>query len=83
MGTKLTENIGPIVRKSSLASGQKSSKQAEADENRTGSIIPVNCELSKVTVVAKLVEKIESSLSGIRLEDARVIISGGRGLGML
>ena len=59
----------------------KSSEQAVADENRTGSIIPVNCELSKVTVAAKLVEKIESGLSGIRLEDARVIISGGRGLG--
>ena len=32
-------------------------------------------------VVTKLVEKIESSLTGIRLEDARVIVSGGRGLG--
>ena len=59
----------------------KSSEQAEADENRTGSIIPVNCELSEAMVVTKLVEKIESSLSGIRLEDARVIVSGGRGLG--
>jgi electron transfer flavoprotein alpha subunit len=59
----------------------KSQEQAVADENRTGGIIPVNCELSEATVVAKLVEKMESSLSGIRLEDARVIISGGRGLG--
>ena len=59
----------------------KSSEQAEADVNRTGSITPVNCELSEAMVVTKLVEKIESSLSGIRLEDARVIVSGGRGLG--
>ena len=59
----------------------KSSEQAEADVNRTGSITPVNCELSEAMVVTKLVEKIESSLTGIRLEDARVIVSGGRGLG--
>jgi electron transfer flavoprotein alpha subunit len=59
----------------------KSSEKKEADENRTGSIIPVNCELSEAMVVTKLVEKMESSLSGIRLEDARVIVSGGRGLG--
>ena len=59
----------------------KSSEKKEADENRTGSIIPINCELSEAMVVTKLVEKIESSLSGIRLEDARVIVSGGRGLG--
>ena len=59
----------------------KSCEQAEADVNRTGSIIPVSCELSEEMVVTKLVEKIESSLTGIRLEDARVIVSGGRGLG--
>jgi electron transfer flavoprotein alpha subunit len=59
----------------------KSSEKKEADENRIGSIIPINCELSEAMVVTKLVEKIESSLSGIRLEDARVIVSGGRGLG--
>ena len=33
--------------------------------------------------VTKLVEKIESSLSGIRLEDARVIISGEEDLAAL
>ena len=37
----------------------------------------------KQRLLPRLVEKMESSLSGIRLEDARVIVSGGRGLGML
>jgi electron transfer flavoprotein alpha subunit len=59
----------------------KSCEQSEADENRTGSITPINCELSEAMVITKLVEKIESSLTGIRLEDARVIVSGGRGVG--
>jgi electron transfer flavoprotein alpha subunit len=32
-------------------------------------------------IVTKLVVKIQAALSDIRLEDARIIISGGRGLG--
>ncbi|WP_338472345.1 electron transfer flavoprotein subunit alpha/FixB family protein [Niallia sp. XMNu-256] len=59
----------------------KSCEKIEADDNRTGTITAIDCELSQEMVVTKLVEKIESSLSGIRLEDARVIVSGGRGLG--
>lgn len=59
----------------------KSQEQAVPDENRSGEIIPVIYTNQNDIVVAKLVEKIENSLAGIRLEDARIIVSGGRGLG--
>jgi electron transfer flavoprotein alpha subunit len=60
---------------------QKSQDSAVPDVTRTGEIIPVDYTASEEIVVAKLVVKIQKALSGIRLEDARIIVSGGRGLG--
>lgn len=59
----------------------KSQEQAVANQDLTGTIIPLNEKIPEDIVVARLVEKIEASLSGVRLEDARIIVSGGRGLG--
>lgn len=59
----------------------KSQEQAVPIQGLTGDIIPLKVSVSENLVVAKLVEKIESSLAGVRLEDARIIVSGGRGLG--
>ncbi len=59
---------------------QKSQDQAVPDESRTGEIIPVDYTPSEEIVLTKLVVKIQSALSNIRLEDASIIVSGGRGL---
>jgi len=60
---------------------QKSQEVAEPDETRIGEIIPVDYSVPEDIVVTKLVVKIQAALSGIRLEDARIIVSGGRGMG--
>lgn len=60
---------------------QRSQDPSIPDTTRTGEIIPVDYAVSEEIAVTKLVEKIQATLSGIRLEDARIIISGGRGLG--
>jgi electron transfer flavoprotein alpha subunit len=60
---------------------QKSQEPAKPDAARTGEIVPVDCSVSEEMVVTKLVVKIQAALSDIRLEDARIIVSGGRGLG--
>ncbi|MCQ6279082.1 electron transfer flavoprotein subunit alpha/FixB family protein [Bacillus sp. EB600] len=59
---------------------QKSQEPANPDAARSGEIVPVDFSVSEDMVVTKLVVKIQSALSDIRLEDARIIISGGRGL---
>jgi electron transfer flavoprotein alpha subunit len=51
------------------------------DETSKGEIIEVDYAPSEEMIVTKLVVKIQAALSDIRLEDARIIISGGRGLG--
>ncbi|MEH7545566.1 electron transfer flavoprotein subunit alpha/FixB family protein [Neobacillus vireti] len=49
-------------------------------ESRTGEIISVDYKPKEDLILTKLVVKIQSALSDIRLEDATIIVSGGRGL---
>ncbi|WHY02442.1 electron transfer flavoprotein subunit alpha/FixB family protein [Neobacillus sp. DY30] len=60
---------------------KKSQDVNVADETNKGEIIEVDYAPSEEMIVSKLVVKIQAALSDIRLEDARIIIAGGRGLG--
>jgi electron transfer flavoprotein alpha subunit len=60
---------------------QKSQQLAVMDEKAVGEIIPIEYSPSEEMIVTKLVVKIQSALSDIRLEDASIIVSGGRGVG--
>lgn len=53
----------------------------EPDRLRKGEIISFDLDLDKIKVRAMLVEKASEQVDGLRLEDARVVVSGGRGLG--
>jgi electron transfer flavoprotein alpha subunit len=54
---------------------------AEADQARTGEIIKVNISLDGIRQRTRIVGYSKSEGGELRLEDARVIVSGGRGLG--
>jgi electron transfer flavoprotein alpha subunit len=60
---------------------QKSQELTVIDEKAKGEIIPIEYSPSEEMIVTKLVVKIQSALSDIRLEDASIIVSGGRGVG--
>ncbi|MBV7503661.1 electron transfer flavoprotein subunit alpha/FixB family protein [Bacillus sp. sid0103] len=60
---------------------QKSQELAIPDSTRTGEIISVDYSIPEEIILSKLVVKIQSALSDIRLEDAAIIVAGGRGLG--
>ena len=59
----------------------KSQDPLEPDTSRTGDTIPLGVEIDQAQVKERLVgrEKVESE--GIRIEDADVVVAGGRGLG--
>lgn len=59
----------------------KSMVPLERDELRKGEVIPININLDQSSIRTKLLEKIAEKREGIGLEDAEVIISGGRGIG--
>jgi electron transfer flavoprotein alpha subunit len=51
------------------------------DASRKGEIINVAAELDPAAIKTKVLEKVAEKVEGIRLEDAEVIVCGGRGIG--
>jgi electron transfer flavoprotein alpha subunit len=58
----------------------KSMTPLPKDESRKGEVVSVQAGINQATIRTKMVErKIEAS--GVKLEDAKVIVAGGRGIG--
>jgi electron transfer flavoprotein alpha subunit len=57
-------------------------KKSEPDSSRKGQIIKVDFDKDTITTRTRLVDFIEDVTEKIKLEDADIIVSGGRGLGM-
>ena len=51
------------------------------DSSRAGEVVTMQPGLDSSVVKARLVETVQSESEGVRLEDAAVVVSGGRGLG--
>jgi electron transfer flavoprotein alpha subunit len=53
----------------------------EPDTSRQGEIIIIEAAVNPSTIKTRILEKVPESIEGIKLEDARVMVSGGRGIG--
>ena len=53
----------------------------EPDSSRTGTIEDFSADLDDSVIKARLIETVAQEAEGVRLEDAGIVISGGRGLG--
>ena len=51
------------------------------DDARKGEVIDVPAGIDASVVKAKFVEKVKEEIAGVKLEDAPVVIGGGRGIG--
>lgn len=60
---------------------QKAMSPLSLDESRKGEIIPFKAEIDSSQIRTKLIETVKEQVAGIKLEDAAVIVSGGRGIG--
>jgi electron transfer flavoprotein alpha subunit len=54
---------------------------AERDDSRQGKVIPVEDKIDPSAITVKVVDRIKEEVEGVRLEDAEVVIAGGRGMG--
>ena len=54
---------------------------AERDDARKGKVIPVEDKLDPSAIKVKVVDRIKEEVEGVRLEDAEVVVAGGRGMG--
>jgi electron transfer flavoprotein alpha subunit len=54
---------------------------AERNDSRRGQVIPVEAKVDPSAIKIKIVERIKEQVEGVKLEDAEVVVSGGRGIG--
>jgi electron transfer flavoprotein alpha subunit len=53
----------------------------EPDQSRKGEVITIDAGLDPSVIRTKVLEKVPEELEGIKLEDAEVVVCGGRGIG--
>jgi electron transfer flavoprotein alpha subunit len=54
---------------------------AEPDTSRKGEIVPVSIDVDDSMIKGKLLETVKEEVKGIKLEEAKVIVAGGGGIG--
>jgi len=54
---------------------------AERNESLQGQVIPVDSKIDPSAIKVKVVERIKEEVEGVKLEDAEVVVAGGRGMG--
>jgi len=59
----------------------KAMSPLERDDSRKGEVIPTKIDIDTSKVRAKILETVKEEAVGIKLEDAPVIVCGGRGIG--
>jgi electron transfer flavoprotein alpha subunit len=59
----------------------KAMEPLERDDSRTGEIISIPADLDPAAIRTKVLDKVKEEVVGIKLEDARVVVCGGRGIG--
>lgn len=59
----------------------KSYEPLEADQARKGEIVQVGVDLDPAMAKIRVVDVVKEESEGVKLEDARIVVAGGRGLG--
>ena len=59
----------------------KAFEPPDTDASRTGEVVAVPVDLDPSVVRSQVVETVRSESEGVRLEDASIVVSGGRGMG--
>jgi electron transfer flavoprotein alpha subunit len=73
----ITSNTKPLI--ATLRS--KAISPAEKDDTRTGETVPIQVDLDSEVLRIKYMDRVKEEAEGPKLEDAEIVVSGGRGLG--
>ena len=60
---------------------QKTVPPAERNDTRQGQVIPVEVKIDPSALRVRVVDRIKEEVEGVKLDDAEVVVSGGRGIG--
>ncbi len=59
----------------------KAMSPLEQDTSRQGEVTTIDAELDPQAIRTSLLERVKEEVEGIKLEDAQVVVAGGRGIG--
>jgi len=59
----------------------KAMSPLERDDSRQGEVITIKAELDPSAIRTRVLEKVPEEVVGIKLEDAGIVVAGGRGIG--
>lgn len=54
---------------------------AERNDSRQGTVIPIEDKIDPSALKVKVVDRIKEEVEGVKLDDAEVVVTGGRGIG--
>jgi len=80
-GNALATMLSKSARPQMATMRAKVVQPAERNDSRQGKVIPVEDKLDASALKVKVVEKIKEEVTGVKLEDAEVVVAGGRGMG--
>ena len=80
-GNALAKVTFPDANPQMVVMRAKAYDPLDADDSRAGEVSIINPGLDASVVKARLVETVTQAAEGVRLEDANIVVGGGRGLG--
>jgi electron transfer flavoprotein alpha subunit len=73
--------LSKLARPQMATLRQKTVPPAERNDARQGQVIPVENKIDPSGLKVKVIDRIKEEVEGVKLEDAEVVVAGGRGIG--
>ena len=80
-GNAMATMISKSARPQMATIRSRTMTPAERDPSRKGEVIPLDVSIDPSAIRVKVVEQVEEKAEGVKLEDAQVVVCGGRGIG--
>jgi electron transfer flavoprotein alpha subunit len=80
-GNAHAEMVSSSARPQMATLRPKTVPPAERNDSRQGEVITVEAKIDPSVLKVKVVDRIIEEVKGVKLEDAEVVVSGGRGMG--
>jgi caffeyl-CoA reductase-Etf complex subunit CarE len=80
-GNALAVYVCEAARPQMAAIRPKTAEPAKPDPSRKGEMIPFDPALDKAAIRGKVTGRMKEEVTGIKLEEANVVVCGGRGIG--
>jgi electron transfer flavoprotein alpha subunit len=80
-GNALATVVSRAARPQMATIRSRTMAPTQPDASRKGVVIPLDITIDPSILKVKVIEQIEETVEGVKLEDAQVVVSGGRGIG--